>query len=147
MISFLVRRVLYMVLTIWLISFIAFSVIQLPPGDYVSQEVRRMVGQGVNVTPEMEARLRHMYGLDQPAYVQYFKNLSGNSLELMKKAFLAIHGVTPNPLKARERPEKESYHKAQECQLFSCAAPIVAQSEEAPSQATKASRTRTAPRR
>jgi peptide/nickel transport system permease protein len=73
MISFLVRRALYMVLTIWLISFIAFAVIQLPPGDYVSQEVRRMVGQGVNVTPEMEARLRHMYGLDQPGYVQYFK--------------------------------------------------------------------------
>jgi peptide/nickel transport system permease protein len=73
MISFLVRRALYMVLTIWLISFVAFAVIQLPPGDYVSQEVRRMVGQGVNVTPEMEARLRHMYGLDQPGYVQYFK--------------------------------------------------------------------------
>jgi len=73
MISFLVRRALYMVLAIVLISFIAFLVIQLPPGDYVSQEIRRMVGQGVNVTPEMEARLRHMYGLDQPAFVQYFK--------------------------------------------------------------------------
>jgi len=73
MISFLVRRVFYMVLAIVLISLIAFLVIQLPPGDYVSQEVRRMVGQGVNVTPEMEARLRHMYGLDQPAIVQYFK--------------------------------------------------------------------------
>jgi peptide/nickel transport system permease protein len=73
MISFLARRLLYMVLTIWLISIIAFMVIQLPPGDYVSQEVRRMIGQGVNVTPEMEAHLRHVYGLDQPAYVQYFK--------------------------------------------------------------------------
>lgn len=73
MISFLVRRLLYMVLAIVVISFIAFLVIQLPPGDYVSSEVRRMVGQGVNVTPEMEARLRHMYGLDQPAFLQYLK--------------------------------------------------------------------------
>lgn len=49
-------------------------VIQLPPGDYVSDLVSQMVAQRVDeVPPEVIAQLRAQYGLDQPVYVQYFK--------------------------------------------------------------------------
>jgi peptide/nickel transport system permease protein len=71
---FIVRRFLYMILTVWVITLISFIVIQLPPGDYVSDLVTRIVGQGADeVPPEVIAQLRAQYGLDQPIYVQYLK--------------------------------------------------------------------------
>lgn len=72
---YLLRRFFYMLFTVWVISMIAFAVIQLPPGDYVTTIVDRLIatsgGEGLN--PEYEAQLRELYGLDQPMYVQYFK--------------------------------------------------------------------------
>jgi peptide/nickel transport system permease protein len=63
-----------MIFTVWIVTLISFIVIQLPPGDYVSNLVSQMVAQGVDeVPPEVIAQLRATYGLDQPIYVQYFK--------------------------------------------------------------------------
>jgi peptide/nickel transport system permease protein len=63
-----------MILTVWVITMIAFAVIQLPPGDYVSQLVTEMMGQGMDrIDPEVIEQLRDQYGLNDPLYVQYFK--------------------------------------------------------------------------
>jgi len=63
-----------MVFTVWVISLISFIVIQLPPGDYVSDLVTQMLAQGMDEVPEeIIQQLRSQYGLDQPVYVQYFK--------------------------------------------------------------------------
>jgi peptide/nickel transport system permease protein len=63
-----------MLFTVWVISVIAFVVIQLPPGDYVTTVVSQMLGSGAReISPEFEAQMREQYGLNQPITVQYFK--------------------------------------------------------------------------
>ena len=72
--QFFLRRFLYMVFTVWVISIISFAVIQLPPGDYVTNLVSQMLSSGArDVPPEVEQQLREQYGLNQPVYIQYFK--------------------------------------------------------------------------
>lgn len=72
--KYLLRRTLYMLFTVWVISLIAFAVIQLPPGDYVTNLMSQMNRvSGVQLTPAYEAQLRELYGLNEPIYVQYYK--------------------------------------------------------------------------
>lgn len=68
------RRLLYMLMTVFIISLVAFVVIQLPPGDYVTSMVSQMLGSGAReISPEFEAQMREQYGLNEPVYVQYIK--------------------------------------------------------------------------
>jgi peptide/nickel transport system permease protein len=63
-----------MIFTVWVISVIAFVVIQLPPGDFVTTMVSEMMAGGrQEISPEYEIAMREMYGLNQPMYVQYLK--------------------------------------------------------------------------
>lgn len=65
---------MYMLLTVWVITIISFMVIQLPPGDYVTNMVTEMMNQGSNdIDPAVIEQLRDQYGLNDPVYVQYFK--------------------------------------------------------------------------
>ena len=73
MTTYLIKRFFIMLFTIFVVSILAFAVIQLPPGDYVSTMVNQMIGSGAKVPPDMEMRLRETYGLDQPMVVQYGK--------------------------------------------------------------------------
>src|SRR5215204_3680375 len=60
--------------TVWIITLIAFLVIQLPPGDYVTNLVSEMMAQGTDkIDPAIIEQLRDQYGLNDPVYVQYFK--------------------------------------------------------------------------
>ena len=71
--KFLLRRTLYAVFTVWVISILAFAVIQLPPGDYVSDMIDDLRAQAGEVSPEWEAKMREIYGFDDPFIVQYWK--------------------------------------------------------------------------
>jgi peptide/nickel transport system permease protein len=72
--KFLLRRFFYMIITIWITSLVAFAVIQLPPGDFVSNMVSEMTQQGMDeISPQVIAQLRDQYGLNDPLPVQYFK--------------------------------------------------------------------------
>ncbi len=74
MVQYIARRSAYMIFTIFIISVISFVVIQLPPGDYVSNLVSRMYATGTKQVPkEYEQMMREVYGLDQPMIVQYGK--------------------------------------------------------------------------
>lgn len=73
MISFLARRLLLGVLTIWLISILSFAIIQLPPGDFVDAYIASLAASGSSVSAEEAEALRKLYGLGQPVYVQYAK--------------------------------------------------------------------------
>ena len=79
MITFIIRRSLLALLTIWALSVISFVVIQLPPGDFVDTYILDLVSGGdpdLPDTPAMQllaAGLRVQYGLDRPMIVQYFK--------------------------------------------------------------------------
>lgn len=68
---FICRRLTIGLLTIFAISVLSFTVIQLPPGDFVSNYVARLSQTGGIGTAEDVARLRADLGLDRPAYVRY----------------------------------------------------------------------------
>lgn len=73
MLSYLIRRVAYGLLTIVAVSVLSFTIIQLPPGDYVTSYIAALEQQGGEVSAEEAAALRAQYGLGQPGYVQYFR--------------------------------------------------------------------------
>ena len=73
MLSFIARRILLGLLTIWVISIISFLVILLPPGDFVDAYIAQLSGLGQFVSMETAENLRDQYGTDQPFHVQYIK--------------------------------------------------------------------------
>lgn len=77
MLGFLLRRLAYMVPTLLAVSVVAFAIIHLPPGDYLTTLMSDWASQGGAVEAGTLATLRERYGLDQPIYVQYFKWISG----------------------------------------------------------------------
>ncbi len=77
MASYIVKRLLYTIPTIFVISVVVFAVIQLPPGDYVTSYVMRLEQEGISVSQQRIDQMRRQYGLDQPGYVRYIKWMSG----------------------------------------------------------------------
>jgi peptide/nickel transport system permease protein len=73
MVSYLTRRILAGLLTVFAASILSFVVIQLPPGDYVTSYIARLQSTGTVVSMEEAEALRQQYGLDRPIYVQYMK--------------------------------------------------------------------------
>lgn len=72
MAEYVIRRALIMVITLAAISIIAYVVIELPPGDYVSYQILAMTEQGTFSDEEVE-NLRQRYGLDRPVTVRYVR--------------------------------------------------------------------------
>ncbi|MCK5568575.1 MAG: ABC transporter permease [Spirochaetes bacterium] len=77
MLAYIIRRILYMIPTLILISIVSFIIIQLPPGDWVTSYAAQLRAQGTSASKEALEALRTHYGLDKPIYVQYFKWVSG----------------------------------------------------------------------
>jgi len=78
MLSYALRRFLYMIVLLVILSVVVFIIIQLPPGDYATAYIQRMKLQGGGeVTEDKIAAIRHQYGLDLPMYAQYLKWASG----------------------------------------------------------------------
>jgi peptide/nickel transport system permease protein len=74
---YILKRVMQLIPTLFLVSICAFVIISLPPGDYVDQFIA-YAGQSNLLTYDEEtiANLKIRYGLDKPLYVQYFKWIS-----------------------------------------------------------------------
>jgi len=77
MIHYVIKRILMMIPTLLVISFIVFVIIQLPPGDYLETYIAELESQGESVDPDKIAYLRKEYGLDQPFMLQYFNWVKG----------------------------------------------------------------------
>lgn len=77
MASYVLRRILYMIPTLFFISLVSFYIIQLPPGDYLSSMASAMSAQGESVNQAQLEALKARYGFDQPIYVQYWKWITG----------------------------------------------------------------------
>ncbi len=60
-----------MIVTLLVISIVAFGLIQLPPGDYLTAYIMIMEEEGTAVDEAEIASLKKQYGLDMPIYVQY----------------------------------------------------------------------------
>jgi peptide/nickel transport system permease protein len=77
MVGYIVKRILLMIPTLIGISMISFMIIQLPPGDYLTSLMASMADSGAVVDPAQVARMREIYGLDDPLWLQYWKWVSG----------------------------------------------------------------------
>jgi len=77
MLAYIARRLLIMIPTLLVISMIAFFIIQLPPGDYLTVWVAEMETSGDQVSMEMVTQLRQRYGLDKPLHLQYWRWITG----------------------------------------------------------------------
>ncbi len=68
--GYILRRVLYMVPTLFFISVIAFGVIKLNPGDFLTK-------YELSYPKELLQEMRERYGLDAPLWVQYWRWING----------------------------------------------------------------------
>lgn len=73
MLHFLIKRLVSLVITLFAVSVVAFAIIQLPPGDFLTSYLTNLAADGDTSSQEIVERLRENYGLDQPIYVQYGK--------------------------------------------------------------------------
>jgi peptide/nickel transport system permease protein len=69
--AFIVRRLLMLIPFLFLISALAFVIIQLPPGSFVDTYKRNLEAQGGIVNEGQLKALEARYGLDKPLVVQY----------------------------------------------------------------------------
>ena len=73
MITYIVRRIVYMLILLLLLSVVSFVIIQLPPGDFLTGMIEQMRTRGMTVEREALQDLERRYGLNLPLYQQYFK--------------------------------------------------------------------------
>jgi peptide/nickel transport system permease protein len=67
MVSYIIRRLLWAIVTLIIVSFLTFLIFYvLPPGDPA------VLRAGHTANPQLVAEIRHTYGLDKPYWVQYW---------------------------------------------------------------------------
>lgn len=71
MITFFARRLGYMALTLLLVSFVSFVIVQSAPGDYAEIYAARKANAGAVISQAEIENVRRQLGLDQPWYIQY----------------------------------------------------------------------------
>lgn len=76
LVSYIIKRLLMFIPTLFLISILVFFVIQLPETDYVDREISKLQMEGEYFSDEEAAALRKQYGLDLPIYERYIKWIS-----------------------------------------------------------------------
>lgn len=77
MFRFILKRVLSLIVTLALASFVVFVLIELPPGDYAERYVFKQSAAGVRLTEQDLESLREQLGLNDPFGERYLKWVSG----------------------------------------------------------------------
>jgi len=77
MLVYILKRLLYMIPTLFGMSLVSFLIIQLPPGDFLTSLTSAIADSGQALDQASIDRLTALYGLDQPFYVQYWNWISG----------------------------------------------------------------------
>jgi peptide/nickel transport system permease protein len=73
MLQFIIRRIFIFIPMMFLMSVVAFALIQAPPGDFLTDYVAQLQASGELVDDDQIEALRDQYGLNRPLYVQYAK--------------------------------------------------------------------------
>lgn len=71
MFRYMIQRLLIMVPTLLVISFLIFVIIQAPPGDFLTSIIDQCISQGQSGCAGTVEFLRQQYHLDRPFVVQY----------------------------------------------------------------------------
>lgn len=69
--AYVLKRLLQAILTLFLASALSFAIIQFAPGDYLDT-----LRQNPQISPERIEELRQQFGLDRPAFEQYWRWLT-----------------------------------------------------------------------
>ena len=77
MLRYILWRIAAMIPTLLIISALVFTIIELPPGNFLRQPDRGDAAQGETVNLQDLEELRHQYGFDQPPVLRYFHWLGG----------------------------------------------------------------------
>ncbi len=77
MLNYIIRRCLTIIPLLIAISIVSFILIKIPPGSYLETYMSELKRVGGDVTDSRVEAVKQRYGLGQPAYVQYFKWVSG----------------------------------------------------------------------
>ncbi|MBI3959704.1 MAG: ABC transporter permease [Chloroflexi bacterium] len=71
MLNYIVRRLVYAVILLVLISFVSFVIINLPPGDFLTQKIEQLRARGDRSAESRVEDYRVRYGLDKPFMTRY----------------------------------------------------------------------------
>jgi peptide/nickel transport system permease protein len=71
MLNFILRRLLYSAILLVMISFVSFALINLPPGDFLTQKLAQLRARGDKSAEAQIEQYRARYGLDQPFMARY----------------------------------------------------------------------------
>ena len=77
MLNYVIRRLLIMVPTLFVISLLVYVIIDLPPGDCVTSQIDELLSRGDPDALRRADELRHLYGLDQDLLIRYFRWIGG----------------------------------------------------------------------
>ena len=71
MLAYIVRRLGYAAIMVVLVSFVSFLIIDLPPGDYLTQKMAELQAMGDRSAESRIEEYRVRYGLDKPLLTRY----------------------------------------------------------------------------
>jgi len=77
MLHLIARRIVATLVNLFLLSIVAFILIQLPPGDYVDSYAGKKAQGGVIITQDELEAMRVRLGINKPLYSQYLKWVGG----------------------------------------------------------------------
>lgn len=77
MLNYFLRRLLGLIPMFLVISFISFTIIQLPPGDFITTKIAQLAAAGDAGSAARVELLREQYGLTGNFFVRYWNWLSG----------------------------------------------------------------------
>lgn len=77
MLNYILRRSGYMLVTLVIVAFLGFAIVELAPGSFVEYRIEQLRQQGGNLTVDQINALYRRYGLDQPPVVRFWKWISG----------------------------------------------------------------------
>lgn len=71
MVNYIIRRLAYALVMIILVGFTSFVIMELPPGDYLTQKIEQLRARGDRSAENRIEEYRIRYGLDQPFMVRF----------------------------------------------------------------------------
>lgn len=77
MLQFIIRRILLMIPTLFVISALVYFIIDLPPGDCVTSQIEELLARGDPDAHARAAELRDLYGLNLPLWHRYLDWVGG----------------------------------------------------------------------
>ena len=70
--AFIIRRVFYAIIMLFVVSFVSFVIISLPAGDFLDQKIAELQARGDQSASQRIDQYRERYGLDKPLLTQYW---------------------------------------------------------------------------